>query len=163
MVPEGQDFIECVEVGKINARDVGRDAPRAWHVAGLARSRSRLRWSFCSAARGIHGARDRGVSLISARAWGYETSMLSKPLLAIILTACGVNSSGATTDPPTEQPDVQPPDDINKDNVYFCCLDVEKKTGDGCVTIGEKEIDRCDTVLACAEGFNKEDGKVTCF
>ena len=91
--------------------------------------------------------------------------MLSRPLLVALLAACGVNSIGATTKSPTQQLDGPPdsPDDPDfKENVYFCCLDVEKKTGEGCVTIGEKEIDRCDTVLACADGFTKKDGKVIC-
>lgn len=85
--------------------------------------------------------------------------MPTKPLLAIILAACGVNSS-----PATEQPDKKPPDETVRDNVYFCCQGVDLKTasGNGCLTIGEKEIDRCDTVLACADGFVKVDGKVTC-
>jgi hypothetical protein len=87
--------------------------------------------------------------------------MLTKPLLAIVLAACGVSSGPQSR---TEQPDVQPPDDINKDNVFFCCQDVNtaKASGDGCVTIGEKEVDRCSTVLACADGFTKKDGVVTC-
>jgi hypothetical protein len=91
--------------------------------------------------------------------------MVIKPLIIAFLAACGVNSNLAPTEQSAEQPDVQPPDDINKDNVYFCCHDVDAKTksGDGCVTIGEKEIDRCDTVLFCADGGTKKDGKVTCF
>jgi hypothetical protein len=85
--------------------------------------------------------------------------MFSKPLLAILLAACGVNSSGVTTEPP----DKKPPDETVKENVYFCCHDVDPKTetGEGCVTIGEKQIDSCSTVLAC-ETFTKKDGKVTC-
>jgi hypothetical protein len=90
--------------------------------------------------------------------------MLTKPLLAIILVACGANSSGATTEFATEQPDKKPPDETAKENVYFCCQDADLKSGSGddCLTIGEKEIDRCNTVLACADGFIKKDGKVTC-
>jgi hypothetical protein len=86
--------------------------------------------------------------------------MLTKPLLAIILAACGVSSRGATTEPPDGLPPAKP----HKENVYFCCQDADLKTasGDGCVTIGEKEIDPCNTVLACADGFVKKDGKVTC-
>jgi hypothetical protein len=94
--------------------------------------------------------------------------MLTKPLLAIILATCGVNSSPMASATPTETPDSPPPDDPDdpdfKENVYFCCTDADLKTGsgDGCITIGEKEIDRCSTVLACADGFIKKDGKVTC-
>jgi hypothetical protein len=94
----------------------------------------------------------------------YKSSMLSKPVLIALLAACGVNPSTETTDPPTEQPDKKPPDETVKENVYFCCQDADLKTasGEGCLTIGEKEIDRCNTVLACADGFIKKDGKVFC-
>ena len=89
--------------------------------------------------------------------------MLTKPILLALLAACGVNSSTATTEPPSEQPDREPPDEIEKDYV-FCCHDVDtaKKSGEGCITIGEKQIDSCSTVLACADGFTKKDGTVTC-
>jgi hypothetical protein len=89
--------------------------------------------------------------------------MLTRPIILAFLAACGVSSSGPTTESPTEQPDVEPPDDIQKDYI-FCCQDVDPKTksGDGCVTIGEKQIDQCSTVLACADGFTKKNGVVTC-
>lgn len=53
--------------------------------------------------------------------------------------------------------------DVQKDYI-FCCQDVDPKakTGDGCITIGEKQIDSCSTVLTCAGGFTKKDGTVTC-
>jgi hypothetical protein len=91
--------------------------------------------------------------------------MLTKPLLTIILAACGVSSAPVTTEPddPDEPGEFQPTGPHEKDGTYFCCLDVDAKTktGEGCVTIGEKEVDRCATVLACQE-FVKKDGKVTC-
>jgi hypothetical protein len=86
---------------------------------------------------------------------------INKVLFAL-LAACGVRS-----DSPQDSPD-ELPDGHNevrvKDNVYFCCHDVELKTasGEGCVTIGEKQIDQCSTVLACADGFVKKGGVVTC-
>lgn len=91
--------------------------------------------------------------------------MSAKSILFALLAACGVPYNTPPTEQSAEQPDEpdgQPPDDI-KDATYFCCLDVDAKTksGDGCVTIGEKEVDRCSTVLACQE-FTKKDGKVTC-
>jgi hypothetical protein len=92
--------------------------------------------------------------------------MFMKIILSTLLAACGTASTPATTEPPEEQPDdMQLPGPHVKDNVYFCCHDVDHKTksGDGCVTIGEKEIDRCDTVLFCSEGGTKKDGKVSCF
>ncbi|KIG15996.1 hypothetical protein DB30_05050 [Enhygromyxa salina] len=89
--------------------------------------------------------------------------MLTRPLLLALLAACGVNSSGAPAGPPHEQPEKKPPDDIEKDYI-FCCqsVDTQTKSGDGCVTIGENQIDSCSTVLACADGFTKQDGTVTC-
>jgi hypothetical protein len=85
--------------------------------------------------------------------------MLTKPLLAIVLAACGVSSTPAV--PPDE---VQPNGPTVKDEGYlFCCQDADHKTqsGEGCVTIGEKEIDRCNTVLSC-KNFVKKDNKVIC-
>lgn len=94
---------------------------------------------------------------------GYVSGVMTKPLLLALLAACGVTSNSATTEPPPEPPEFKPPDDIEKDYI-FCCQDVDpkNKTGDGCVTIGEKQIDQCSTVLACADGFTKKDGTVTC-
>jgi hypothetical protein len=87
--------------------------------------------------------------------------MLTKPLLLALLAACGAHSSPATA--PDEQP-IEPPEDIQKD-VFFCCnsADLKTKSGEGCLTIGEKEVDRCATVLSCTDGFIKQDGVVTCF
>jgi hypothetical protein len=89
----------------------------------------------------------------------YTPHMFTKPVLVALLAACGVPS----TESPTEQPEKRPPDEIEKDYI-FCCQDVDpkNKTGEGCVTIGEKQIDQCSTVLACADGFTKKDGAVTC-
>ena len=94
--------------------------------------------------------------------------MLTKIILFAVIAACGAPSAPTptATDPPAEPPDeIQPDGPTVKDDTYFCCVDVnhKAKSGDGCVTIGEKEIDRCDTVLACAEGFTKKDGTVVCF
>ena len=79
--------------------------------------------------------------------------MLSKSLLLALLAACAV---------PDEQP-IAPPEDVHKDYI-FCCQDVDPKTSTGqdCVTIAEKQIDQCSTVLACEGGFTKKDGVVTC-
>ena len=86
---------------------------------------------------------------------------MPKAILFALLATCGAHTNSATA-PDDEQP-IAPPDRTYKENVYFCCKDVDDKTGEGCVTIGEKEIDRCSTVLACSDGFNKKDGIVTCF
>jgi hypothetical protein len=85
--------------------------------------------------------------------------MLTKTLLVALLAACSLRS-----EPPDEQP-VEPPEQEWKENVYFCCTSVDHKTksGDGCTTVGEKDIDRCSTVLVCSDGLTKTDGVVTCF
>jgi hypothetical protein len=90
--------------------------------------------------------------------------MLTKPLLAIILTACGVSSTPATRDPPpTEQPDA-PPEGEKPMDQHFCCQSVDHKTmsGEGCQTMGAGQIDLCANVLYCEGNWAKEDGKVWC-
>ena len=103
------------------------------------------------------------ASLTTAKPRGYRTSMYVKPVILAFLAACGLDSKGATTDP-SEQPDKLPPDPPEEAGYIFCCQDVDPKTasGQGCVTIGEKQIDQCSTVLACGEKFTKKDGTVTC-
>jgi hypothetical protein len=87
---------------------------------------------------------------------------MPKAILLALLAACGAHTNSATA--PDEQP-IEPPEQDLKENVYFCCnnVDHKTKTGDGCVTVGEKEIDRCSTVLVCSDGLTKKDGVVTCF
>lgn len=86
---------------------------------------------------------------------------LTKTVLLAILAACGRG------DPPVSPG--EKPDDHNelkvKDNVYFCCVDVDlkAKTGEGCVTIGEKQVDSCDKALICANGAGKDGTTVVCF
>jgi hypothetical protein len=88
--------------------------------------------------------------------------MLTKPILVAFLAACGVSSNSSATEPPDEQPEKKPPYDT-QEGYIFCCHDVDPKTksGEGCVTIGEKQIDSCSTVLTC-DSFTKKDGTVTC-
>jgi hypothetical protein len=87
-----------------------------------------------------------------------------KLLLLAILAACGVNSNSANAGPPVEPPNKEAPDETEEDKDYFCCHSVNtgKRSGDGCVTIGKNQIDSCSKVLACAGGFTKDDGTVTC-
>jgi hypothetical protein len=89
----------------------------------------------------------------------YTTTTFALTLAA----ACGLYS-GAITEPPEGPPDREPPGLTPRENVYFCCHDVdhETKSGDGCITIGEKQVDSCASVLCCADGFTKKDGVVTC-
>jgi hypothetical protein len=85
--------------------------------------------------------------------------MLTKPLLAIILAACGINSSPATADPPGE---IQPPP--IEDGQHFCCEKFTSDGGNGCVTIGPSHIALCDKVLYCGGSYQyeKDGGKVRC-
>jgi hypothetical protein len=84
---------------------------------------------------------------------------MPKAILLALLAACGAH---AGPESPDEQP-IAPPGDVQKDYI-FCCQDVDPKTstGENCVTIAEKQIDQCSTVLACDGGFTKKDGVVTC-
>jgi hypothetical protein len=91
--------------------------------------------------------------------------MLTKPLILAILAACGVNSSAATTEPPSEQPDKQPPDDEGVLDQHFCCADIDPKkpSGDGCLPIGKEHMASCGKVLYCSGNWTNVDGKVTCY
>lgn len=84
--------------------------------------------------------------------------MLTKPLLFTIIAACGVLSGAAV---PNEQPEKRPPDEI-QEGQHFCCTDVDKFTGEGCVAISNENINSCDRVLYCSGNWIKKDGKVTC-
>jgi hypothetical protein len=94
--------------------------------------------------------------------------VLTKPLLAIVLAACGVTSTPATAEPPpSEQPDdfVPPPAPPPKDS-HWCCQSVDPKTksGDGCNMISGtiEVVNACAQYLNCSGGATKQDGKVTC-
>jgi hypothetical protein len=108
--------------------------------------------------------------------------MFTKTILFAILTACGAHSQQATSSveplgdhsvdnvkaateqPPPDDPDkVAPREDIQEDQ-HFCCQSVDPKamTGNGCVIIGQSQIDQCAEVLYCAGSWAKHDGKVSC-
>lgn len=90
--------------------------------------------------------------------------MLTKPLLALILAACGVSSTPTTAEPPAEQPDKLPPSEVKPTDQHFCCQKVDHKTmsGEGCQTMGAGQIDLCANVLYCEGNWAKEEGKVWC-
>lgn len=91
--------------------------------------------------------------------------MFTKPLLIALLAACGVNSSGATAEPPGGEQPVAPPDQPpQEEGQHFCCesVDAEAGKGNGCVTIGKEHIALCNNILYCGVSWAKEDGKVTC-
>jgi hypothetical protein len=85
-------------------------------------------------------------------------SMLGKSIMLTIIAACGVASGAAT---PVGQHEKKPPEEIQKGQ-HFCCTDVDKFTGEGCVAINAENINTCDRVLYCAGNWQKKDGKVTC-
>jgi hypothetical protein len=91
-----------------------------------------------------------------------ETSMLTRSILFAVLAACGVNSSGAAS--PKEPPEKKPPADQGLEGQHFCCTSVSPKdfTGDGCVAVSKEQINSCDNVLYCSEGWVKSEGKVAC-
>lgn len=91
--------------------------------------------------------------------------MLTKPLLALILAACGVSTTPAAADPPAEQPDKKPPDgEAEPIEQHFCCQSVDPKTmsGDGCNLIDKAFAPACDKLLYCAGNYAKDGGKVWC-
>jgi hypothetical protein len=95
-------------------------------------------------------------------------SMFPKPLLFALLAAIGVHT-GPEANPnpgnPGEQPiPIQPPTVDGGREQHFCCkvVDVDKRTGEECVTISKKGIDSCAEVLFCPGFFAKHAGVVTC-
>jgi hypothetical protein len=131
-------------------------------MASETRSQSQLRRSFHSAACRTH-ARKIAAHPGDRQTPGYLIGMLTKPILAILLAACGVNSSGATTEPPPEQPDKKPPDETGHEQ-HFCCAQVnlEKKSGDDCVPISEAQILACGEILYCSGDWGKSNGVTKC-
>jgi hypothetical protein len=91
--------------------------------------------------------------------------MLTKPLLAIVLAACGVpsNTASAPPDPPADQ---DKPPEVRQEEQHWCCQSVDHKgkTGDGCSAIsGTLEvINSCANVLYCPGFWTKENGNVVC-
>lgn len=94
--------------------------------------------------------------------------MLTKPLLALILAACGVSSTSATADPPAEEPGEFEPTEpaIKPTDSHWCCQSVDFKTmsGEGCNAFsGSIElINACAKYLYCEGNAVKDDGKVQC-
>jgi hypothetical protein len=90
--------------------------------------------------------------------------MLAKPLLLIILAACGVPSTASTDQPPTEQPDKASPKKPPQEGQHFCCAEASKGYGEGCGAISgsPESINICDDVLYCPGEWFKKDGNVTC-
>jgi hypothetical protein len=90
-------------------------------------------------------------------------SMLPKPLLFALLAAIGVHSGPEPN--PDEQPiPIQPPAVDEDREQLFCCkvVDVDKRTGQECVTITKTGIDSCAEVLCCPGFWAKHAGVVTC-
>jgi hypothetical protein len=110
---------------------------------------------------------DPGVAAVSRRLCdclvtptrgAYGSMMITKAIVLMLVGARGVGVGAASS------PEAAPPEELEKDHVFFCCQDVDEKhaTGEGCITIGEKQIDQCSTVLACADNLTKKNGTVVC-
>ena len=87
-----------------------------------------------------------------------------KAIVFAALTACGINPSPSTVEPPAKQPDAPSEEPIKPMDQHFCCqsVDPKNKTGDGCNTIAPTQIDQCAEVLYCPGFWAKHDGKVYC-
>jgi hypothetical protein len=88
------------------------------------------------------------------------------PVALVLLLGSGL-AGFASADPPDalQPPECTQPKPIDKKEQTFCCDSVNsmgKGSGEGCVTITEDHVDSCSDVLACAEGYTKTDGHVTC-
>jgi hypothetical protein len=84
---------------------------------------------------------------------------MPKAILLALLAACGVHSAS------DEQP-LAPPDngDDAQEDQHFCCksVDLDKWTGEDCLTIPKESIDFCASVLYCEGNWGKQDGIVKC-
>jgi hypothetical protein len=95
--------------------------------------------------------------------------LTAKPFILALIAACGVTagaaSNPATTEPPPEQPDVKPPENVQKDQ-HFCCqsVDLKSMSGDGCTAISDslELINACGYLLYCEGNYGKENGHVQC-
>jgi hypothetical protein len=105
--------------------------------------------------------------------------MFTKVLLfAVLAAACGAQSSPATVpdeplggDTPTAQlpsashPDDEAPDEIPpEESQHFCCqsVNLDKKSGEGCISIGAAQIDTCSELLYCGGDYGKSGGTTKC-
>jgi hypothetical protein len=95
--------------------------------------------------------------------------LTAKPLILAIVAACGLTagapSNQATTEPPADQPDYQPPEMKPKDS-HWCCqsVDLKTKSGEDCTAMsGSLElINACAEYLYCSGDAAKHDGKTYC-
>lgn len=87
--------------------------------------------------------------------------MFTKILLFAFIAACGGQTNSASN---PDEPGKAPPEQPVVEDQHFCCqsVDPKTKTGDGCVTIAQTQIDRCAKVLYCPGFWAKDDGTVTC-
>jgi hypothetical protein len=95
-----------------------------------------------------------------------EISMLTKPLLLIILAACAAPSGAAvnSNSPERDPPELAPPPNTPQPIETFWCCDaiIGKGEGDGCDEITASKVALCSKVLHCTDGYDFDEGKVTC-
>ncbi|PRQ04858.1 hypothetical protein [Enhygromyxa salina] len=85
--------------------------------------------------------------------------MLTKAIMFTLLAAaCGANPNSAT-----EEPEKEPPDEIQEDQ-HFCCQSVSPNSpsGEGCQLVPKEYIAQCQKILYCESSWTMDDGKVTC-
>jgi hypothetical protein len=84
-------------------------------------------------------------------------------VLAAFLATCGVDPDQPDQPDQPDRPDLVPPNSGEDPLEYFCCMsiDLEKDTGEGCVTIAQTQVDACSEVLTC-EKFSKSKGTTYC-
>lgn len=89
---------------------------------------------------------------------------ITKTILAMILAACGADSTAETSEPPTDQPDKLPPDPPIQEDQHFCCasVDVDKLSGEDCIPISAAQILACSEVLYCEGSWATSKGTTKC-
>lgn len=93
--------------------------------------------------------------------------MLAKPILFAIIAACGVpsNTNTATSPSAVSHPDDKtPPPAPPQEDQHFCCqsVNLDKQSGEGCVSLSVTHIDTCSEVLYCGGNWGKSNGITKC-
>ena len=89
--------------------------------------------------------------------------MITKTILAALLTTCGIADQPDESPDAPEQPDAPNLAPLDTPEIeYFCCAQLlDPDSGKGCVTIAQSQSDQCSTVLTC-DLYYKENGITYC-
>jgi hypothetical protein len=87
--------------------------------------------------------------------------MITKAMLFAVLAACGVHTGDSN---PNDPPVFKPPPEAPQEDQHFCCqsVDLDKKSGEGCVSLSVTHIDTCSEVLYCGGDWGKSNGTTKC-